>query len=147
MIEKVLVGIDGSERGARAQAWAVNFANHESAAVTLMLVIDARFTRNSGMPSGQIRAVAFALEMARETKEPLELVSTWGLPVFLSKPAKAMGGELTDIGRQYQKRIDALVAQLKEANPDIEISGQAVEGESPTPGSAAVRQDAGLSRS
>ena len=132
MIEKVLVGIDGSERGARAQAWAVNFANHESAAVTLMLVIGARFTRNSGMPSEQIRAVAFALEMARETKEPLELVSTWGLPVFLSKPAKAMGGELTDIGRQYQKRIDALVAQLKEANPDIEISGQAVEGESPT---------------
>lgn len=58
-----------------------------------------------------------------------------------------MGGELTDIGRQYQKRIDALVAQLKEANPDIEISGQAVEGESPTPGSAAVRQDAGLFRS
>lgn len=236
MIEKVLVGIDGSERGARAQAWAVNFANHESAAVTLMLVIDARFTRNSGMPSEQIRAVAeevlaeakeqaqqqcpsvpvevklvegrlleaiadeaegydlvvlgshhggsvgesiggakglriavstttptavipvdwsekfsgrgivvglapddssdsavaFALEMARETKEPLELVSTWGLPAFLSKPAKAMGGELTDIGRQYQQRIDALVAQLKEANPDIEISGQAVEGESPT---------------
>lgn len=42
MIEKVLVGIDGSERGTRAQAWAVNFANHESAAVTLMLVIDAR---------------------------------------------------------------------------------------------------------
>lgn len=76
MIAKVLVGIDGSERGARAQAWAVNFANHESAAVTLVLVIDARFTRNSGMPSEQIRAVAFALEMARETKEPLELVST-----------------------------------------------------------------------
>ena len=130
MIEKVLVGIDGSERGARAQAWAVNFANHESAAVTLMLVIDARFTRNSGMPSEQIRAVA--RDGARETKEPLELVSTWGLPAFLSKPAKAMGGELTDIGRQYQKRIDVLVAQLKEANPDIEISGQAVEGESPT---------------
>lgn len=147
MIEKVLVGIDGSERGARAQAWAVNFANHESAAVTLMLVIDARFTHNSGMPSEQIRAVAFALEMARETKEPLELVSTWGLPAFLSKPAKAMGGELTDIGRQYHQRIDALVAQLKEANPDIEISGQAVEGESPTPGSAVVRQDAGLFRS
>ena len=39
------------------------------------------------------------------------------------------------IGRfvqDLQQRIDALVAQLKEANPDIEISGQAVEGESPT---------------
>lgn len=67
MIEKVLVGIDGSERGARAQAWAVNFANHESATVTLMLVIDARFTRNSGMPPEQIRAVAE--EVLAEAKE------------------------------------------------------------------------------
>ena len=67
MIEKVLVGIDGSERGARAQAWAVRFANHESATATLLLVIDARFTRNSGMPPEQIRVVAE--EVLAEAKE------------------------------------------------------------------------------
>ena len=77
-------------------------------------------------------AVAFGVREALKTGEPLELVSAWGLPAFLSKPAEAMGGGLGPVGDQFQARLDAIVAAVSQEHPGLSIVGKAVEGPSPS---------------
>lgn len=235
-MSKILVGIDGSERGVRALTWAAKRAAATGAEVTCLLVIDPRFTRGAREEAEAVRAAAveaisaardqvttlyphvatraltlegkvldslvdaakdydlvvlgshhgssareniggakglrvavstttptavvpsdwspdddrrgivvgiavddssdeavrFGVEEALRSSQPLRLVSTWGLPAFLSRPAKALGGELAEVGTQHQQRLDALVAQLREEHPGLEVAGEAVEGASPT---------------
>lgn len=76
-------------------------------------------------------AVAFGVREADAAKQPLDLVSAWGLPALLSKPAKAMGGELVEVGNQFQARLDERVRLLKGAHPELEITGHAQEGPAP----------------
>lgn len=77
-------------------------------------------------------AVEFGVREALGSGEPLVLVSGWGLPEFLSKPARAMGGGLDPVGDQFQRRLDERVAQIRAAHPELQVEGRAVEGSSPT---------------
>lgn len=233
---KILVGIDGSERGKRALCWAAARAVRDGSDLTLLLVIDSRFTQGSQRGADTVReaaddalaraaelvaarapqvraravslegkvldsivdaakthdlvvlgshhgssvgeniggakglrvavstttptavvpadwtpesagtgvvvgvalddssdaAIAFGTREALATGQQLQLVSTWGLPAFLARPAKAMGGEFSEVGIQYQQRLDALVGKLRQAHPGLEVTGKAVEGPSPT---------------
>ena len=42
-----------------------------------------------------------------------------------------MGGGLQPVGEMFQRKLDTLISQIKEAHPDIEVTGRAVEGASP----------------
>lgn len=77
-------------------------------------------------------AVNFGVEEAKRTKQPLKLVTAWGLPAFLNKPAEAMGGGLAPVGEQAQQRLDARVEDIRVQNSTLEVSGTAIEGSSPT---------------
>lgn len=77
-------------------------------------------------------AVAFGVRMALELGEHLSLVSAWGLPPLLSKPAEAMGGSLGPVGVQFQQDLDERVTRLQGIYPDLKVSGHAVEGSSPS---------------
>ncbi|MGI6590468.1 MAG: universal stress protein [Eggerthellaceae bacterium] len=77
-------------------------------------------------------AIAFGVEYALCHKEPLKLVSAWGVPAYLSRPAEVMGGELYRVGENFQANLDARIATIKSAHPELEVTGEAVEGSSPT---------------
>ena len=77
-------------------------------------------------------AIEFACREALQAEERLELISTWGLPAFLSKPAKAMGGELVDVGAQFCQKLDGLVDALREKHPGLDVSRSVIEAPSPT---------------
>ena len=77
------------------------------------------------------RAVAFGVREALRSGQPLDLVSAWGLPPVLSRPAEVLGGGLGPVGEQFQRDLDRRVAALTEANPALEVTGHAVEGSSP----------------
>lgn len=77
-------------------------------------------------------AIEFGVREALADAEPLELVSGWGLPALLSKPAEAMGGGLGPVGDQFQSNLDALVLELSRSNENLEVTGHAVEGPSPS---------------
>lgn len=77
------------------------------------------------------RAVAFAVREALASGDSLELVSAWGLPPVLTRPAEMLGGGLAPVGEQFQRDLDARVAALTEANPELKVTGRAVEGSSP----------------
>lgn len=85
-----------------------------------------------GPDDGSDDAVMFGVEHALEMKVPLKLVSAWGLPAYLSRPAKAMGGELYSVGETFQAALDRRVEALTRKYPELEVTGQAVEGPSPT---------------
>lgn len=85
-----------------------------------------------GPDEDDLAAITFAVEHALRLGVPLRLVSAWGLPAYLTKPAEVMGGGLQPVGVAFQNRLDAIVAQLKEQHPDLQVTGQAVEGPSPT---------------
>lgn len=77
-------------------------------------------------------AVEFAVHEALADNVPLELVSAWGLPPLLSRPAEALGGGWGPVGDQFQQKLDALSSELKEGHPGLEVTGYSVEGSSPT---------------
>lgn len=77
-------------------------------------------------------AVQFGVERALELGVPLKLVSAWGLPPYLTRPAEIMGGGLQPVGESFQHQLDVRVAALREQYPDLDVTGQAVEGPSPT---------------
>lgn len=77
-------------------------------------------------------AVEFGVRESLADGVPVDLVSAWGLPALLSRPAEVMGGGLGPVGEQFKHNLDVRVAQLKEQHPDLEISCHAVEGPSPT---------------
>lgn len=87
------------------------------------------------------RAVAFGVREALEDGQPLDLVSAWGLPPVLTRPAEVLGGGLAPVGEQFQRDLDRRVATLAEVNPGLAVAGHAVEGSSPA--STLVKYSAG----
>lgn len=77
-------------------------------------------------------AVRFAVREAVTDGEQLDLVSGWGLPAILTKPAEAMGGGIDPVGEQYQRNLDQLAAELKADDDRLDVVAHAVEGSSPT---------------
>lgn len=77
-------------------------------------------------------AVEVGARVALATGQPLELVSAWGVPAILTKPAKIMGGGLEPVGRDFQRNLDARVERLRVENPTLDVQGNAIEGPSPT---------------
>lgn len=77
-------------------------------------------------------AVAFGVDYALAHQVPLKLISAWGLPAYLARPAEVMGGELYRVGETFQAQLDARVAALKSLYPELDVTGKAVEGPSPT---------------
>ena len=55
------------------------------------------------------------------------MITGWGLPAWISKPAEAMGGGLGPVGEQYQARLDSLAAVLREEYEGLNVVGHAVE--------------------
>lgn len=76
-------------------------------------------------------ALRFAAREARIDGEQLDLVSGWGLPALLTKPAEAMGGGIGPVGEQYQRNLESLAEKLREADERLEVTAHAVEGASP----------------
>lgn len=91
-----------------------------------------RVVAGVGPDESSTAAVHFAVREALADGEQLDLVSGWGLPALLTRPAEAMGGGIGPVGEQFQANLDALAAELKEANPDLDVAAHAVEGPSPT---------------
>lgn len=77
-------------------------------------------------------AIEMGVRLALASKQPLELVSAWGIPALLSRSAELMGGGLAPVGEEFQANLDAHVAQLREKYPELEVTGNAIEGPSPT---------------
>lgn len=77
-------------------------------------------------------AVSFAVREALASGEAIHLVSAWGLPAFLSRPAEAMGGGLGPVGEQFEQRLVDYVDAIKAEYPQVEVTYAAVEGPSPT---------------
>lgn len=77
-------------------------------------------------------AVVTGVNMALAFNEPLELVSAWGVPTLLARSAEVMGGGLQPVGEMFQRKLDTLIAQIKEKYPELEVTGRSVEGSSPT---------------
>lgn len=84
------------------------------------------------------QALDFSIAEAIATEQPLRLITGWGLPAWISKPAEAMGGGLGPVGEQYQVRLDSLAAVLREEYEGLDVRGHAVEGSSPTQCSAGI---------
>ncbi len=84
-------------------------------------------------PDGSTKeALDFAVEEAIDSRQPLRLITGWGLPAWISKPAEALGGGLGPVGEQYQARLDALAEEIASRHDGIDVRGHAVEGPSPT---------------
>lgn len=77
------------------------------------------------------RAIDFGVQEALATGQELDLVSAWGLPPVLTRPAEVLGGGLGPVGEQFQRNLDRRVAQLREQHPELMVSGHAAEGPSP----------------
>ncbi len=77
-------------------------------------------------------AVVLGAAIARALDEPLELVSAWGIPSLIARSAEVMGGGLEPVGEQFQRKLDSFVAQVKQTYPTVSVTGQALEGSSPT---------------
>lgn len=85
-----------------------------------------------GPDESSINAIRFAVREAITDGEQLDLVSGWGLPAILTKPAEAMGGGLDPVGEQYQRNLEQLAAELRAENEELDVVAHAVEGSSPT---------------
>lgn len=85
-----------------------------------------------GPDESSLSAVEFAVREAVTDGEQLDLVSGWGLPAILTKPAEAMGGGLDPVGEQYQRDLERMAAELKAGNEALDVVAHAVEGPSPT---------------
>lgn len=76
-------------------------------------------------------AVMFGVKEAVAQEQELKLISAWGLPPYLTKPAEAMGGGIDPVGKQFQEDLDLRASVLRVANPEITITAKAVEGPVP----------------
>lgn len=85
-----------------------------------------------GPDESSLNAIKFAVREAITDGEQLDLVSGWGLPAILTKPAEAMGGGLDPVGEQYQRNLEQLAAELRAENEELDVVAHAVEGSSPT---------------
>lgn len=90
------------------------------------------------------KAIEFGAQHALAMGADLELVSVWGLPAFLSKPAAVMGGELVEVGKQFEALLDERVAKLKAEYPELNVSAKAIEAGSPAKGLIEYASDADL---
>lgn len=97
-----------------------------------------------GADESSINAVQFAARETIADGEQLDLVSGWGLPALLTKPAEAMGGGLDPVGEQYQRNLDQLAEKLKAENEGLDVVAHAVEGSSPTKAILNYAKDAKL---
>lgn len=88
-------------------------------------------------------AVRFGAETAAATGVPLQLVSVWGVPALLARPAEAMGGGLSPVRDEFEQRLSAWEAQLVEQYPGLHIETKTVEG-SPAKALSDVAAQAGL---
>ena len=77
-------------------------------------------------------AVELGVHLAKVLEEPLELISSWGIPTLLSRSAEFMGGGLAPVGESFQRNLDARVAAIRDAEPELEVEGHSVEAPSPT---------------
>ena len=93
---------------------------------------DAPIVVGVGPDESSLNAIRFAVREAVTDGEQLDLVSGWGLPAILTKPAEAMGGGLDPVGEQYQRNLEQLAAELKADNEELDVVAHAVEGSSPT---------------
>lgn len=76
-------------------------------------------------------AVMFGVQEALRLDESLELVSAWGLPPLLTLPAEAMGGGISPVGAQFQRKLEERARLLRGSHPALHVTGLAVEGSSP----------------
>ena len=81
-------------------------------------------------------AIVWAANHAVARNLSIDLVSAWGLPSYLTRPAEAMGGGIDPVGEQFQRRLNALVDHLHGQYPSLEVSGESIEG--PTPSATLV---------
>ncbi|MFR8784417.1 universal stress protein [Slackia sp.] len=77
-------------------------------------------------------ALRFGIGEAVALRWPLRLVTAWGLPAWISRPAEMMGGGLSPIGEQYQRVLDEHVERIAAQHGGLEVSGKAVEGPFPS---------------
>lgn len=77
-------------------------------------------------------AVDLGVHLAEVLEEPLELISSWGIPTLLSRSAEFMGGGLKPVGESFQRNLDARVAVIREEHPQLAVEGYSVEAPSPT---------------
>ena len=96
--------------------------NHQGSGITVGV----------GSDSASVPAIEFGASEAMRCNTSLRLVSAWGLPPLLSRSAEAMGGGLQPVGQRFQRTLDSLVGQLHDRYPNLEVSGEAIEGASPT---------------
>lgn len=78
------------------------------------------------------KAVELGVYLAKVLEEPLELISSWGIPTLLSRSAEFMGGGLAPVGESFQRNLDARVASIRAAEPALEVEGHSIEAPSPT---------------
>lgn len=78
------------------------------------------------------KAVELGVYLAKVLEEPLELISSWGIPTLLSRSAEFMGGGLAPVGESFQRNLDARVAAIRAAEPALEVEGHSIEAPSPT---------------
>lgn len=76
-------------------------------------------------------ALAFGVEESLHTGKPLEIISSWGLPAALSKPAELMGGGVSPVGDVLAGNLTDLCSQLQQQHPGLTVSARPVEGPSP----------------
>ncbi len=77
-------------------------------------------------------AIIWAAQYAQARGYALKLVSAWGLPSYLTRPAELMAGGIDPVGAQFQQRLDGIVKTLKNDFPDLEITGESIEGSDPS---------------
>lgn len=77
-------------------------------------------------------ALRFGIEEAVALGWPLRLVTAWGLPAWISRPAEMMGGGLSPVGEQYQSALDERVERIAAQHKGLEVVGKAIEGPSPS---------------
>lgn len=80
------------------------------------------------------KAVELGVHLAKVLEEPLELISSWGIPTLLSRSAEFMGGGLAPVGESFQRNLDARVAAIRAAEPALEVMGPFDRGSFPYAG-------------
>lgn len=83
-----------------------------------------------GPDKSATQAIQYGIQRALATKQRLKLVSGWGLPAFLQRPAEMMGGGIAPVGEQFQNTLDRLVADISAENPGLEVKGVCEESSS-----------------
>ncbi len=77
-------------------------------------------------------AIEYGAQLALAKGAQLNLVSAYGVPPFLSRPAEVMGGGMHAVGEGFQTRLEKIVELLREQHEGLVVSGVTIEGASPT---------------